>query len=99
MLAFGVTPGRTVALAVAESLVAGILGTLVGLAGGYLVTSWVVNQTLPETLPDLGLLIQIAPASLLIAAGVGIASVALAPLLSARRIRRMDVPSTLRVME
>jgi putative ABC transport system permease protein len=99
MLAFGVTTGRTIALAVAESLVAGILGTLAGLAGGYLVTSWVVNQTLPETLPDLGLLIEIAPASLLVAAGVGIVSVALAPLLSARRIRRMDVPSTLRVME
>ncbi len=99
MLAFGVTSGRTVALAVAESLVAGILGTLAGLAGGYLVTSWVVNQTLPETLPDLGLLIKIAPGSLLVAAVVGIASVALAPLLSARRIRRMDVPSTLRVME
>lgn len=99
MLAFGVTTGRTMVLAVAESLLAGILGTLVGLGGGYLVTSWVVNQTLPETLPDLGLLIDIAPASLLIAAAVGIASVALAPLISARRIQRMDVPSTLRVME
>lgn len=37
--------------------------------------------------------------ALLVAAAVGIASVSLAPLLSARRIRRMDVPSTLRVME
>jgi putative ABC transport system permease protein len=99
MLAFGVTTGRAVSLAVAESLIAGVLGTLVGLAGGYLVTSWVVNETLPETLPDLGLLIQIAPVSLLIAALVGVLSVALAPLMSARRIRRMDVPSTLRVME
>jgi putative ABC transport system permease protein len=99
MLAFGVTTRRAVALAVAESLIAGVLGTLAGLAGGYLVASWVVNQTLPETLPDLGLLIEITPASLLIAAAVGITSVALAPLLSARRIRRMDVPSTLRVME
>jgi putative ABC transport system permease protein len=44
-------------------------------------------------------MIEIAPASLLAAAAVGVASVALAPLLSARRIRRMDVPSTLRVME
>jgi putative ABC transport system permease protein len=45
------------------------------------------------------LAIEIAPASLLVAAAVGIASVALAPLLSARRLRRMDIPSTLRVME
>ncbi len=99
MLAFGVTGAKAMMLAVSESLIAGVLGTLVGLGGGFLVVSWVVDQTLPETLPDLGLVIEIAPASLLVAAAVGIASVSLAPLLSARRIRRMDVPSTLRVME
>ncbi|HEY8501268.1 MAG TPA: FtsX-like permease family protein, partial [Solirubrobacterales bacterium] len=99
MLAFGVTSAKAMTLAVFESLIAGVLGTLVGLGGGLLVVSWVVNQTLPETLPDLGLVIEIAPASLLVAAAVGVASVALAPLLSARRIGRMDVPSTLRVME
>jgi putative ABC transport system permease protein len=87
------------ALAVGESLIAGVLGALAGLLGGFLVTSWVVGQTLPETLPDLGLVTEIAPASLLVAAAVGIAAVGLAPLLSARRIRRMDVPSTLRVVE
>ena len=42
----------------------------VGLAGGFLVTSWVANQTLPETLPDLGLTVTIAPSSLVIAAAV-----------------------------
>jgi putative ABC transport system permease protein len=99
MLAFGVTSGRAVALAVTESLIIGALGTLVGLAGGLLVTSWVVGQTLPETLPDLGLITKIAPASLLSAAALALASVAVAPLFSARRISRMDVPSTLRVME
>lgn len=99
MLAFGVTGAKAMMLAVSESLIAGVLGTLVGLGGGFLVVSWVVDQTLPETLPDLGLVIEIAPASLLVAAAVGIASVSLAPLLSARRIRRMDVPSMLRVME
>jgi putative ABC transport system permease protein len=99
MLAFGVTGRRTMAVAVGESLIAGLLGTLVGLAGGYLVTSWVVDRTLPETVPDLGLVVELAPASLLAAGLVGVAAVSLAPLLSARRIRRMDVPSTLRVME
>ncbi len=99
MLAFGMTGRRAISLAVGESLIAGVLGTMAGLGGGYLVTSWVVDQTLPETLPDLGLVIEIAPTSLLIAAAVGVGSVALAPLLSARRFRRMDIPSTLRVME
>ena len=99
MLAFGVTTAKAMVPAVFESLIAGILGTLVGLGGGLLVVSWIVDQTLPETLPDLGLVIEIAPASLLVAAAVGVAAVGLAPLLSARRIGRMDVPSTLRVME
>ncbi|HEU5062213.1 MAG TPA: ABC transporter permease [Solirubrobacterales bacterium] len=98
MLAFGLTTARTMALAVGEGLIAGILGTLAGLAGGLLVVNWVVSQTLPETLPDLGLVIDIAPASLLAVVVVGVVSVALAPLLSTRRIQKMDVPSTLRVM-
>ena len=97
MLAFGVTTVRTMMLAVAEGLIAGVLGTLVGLASGLLIVDWVVGNTLPETLPDLGLVVSIAPASLIAVAAVGILAVALAPLLSARRIRRMDLPSTLRV--
>jgi putative ABC transport system permease protein len=99
MLAFGITPAKTMALAVAEGLIVGVLGTLVGLCGGFLVVSWVVGHTLPDTLPDLGLVIEIAPGSLAAVAAVGVVSVALAPLLSARRIQRMDVPSTLRVMD
>jgi putative ABC transport system permease protein len=45
------------------------------------------------------MLTRIAAGSVLVAAGVAIAAVSLAPLLSARRIRRMDIPSTLRVVE
>lgn len=99
MLAFGVPDGEAVGLAVAESVLVGALGTLAGLAGGFLVIGWVANETLPETLPDLGLVTYISPGSLAIAAGVALLAVAVAPLLSARRIRRMDVPSTLRVVE
>jgi putative ABC transport system permease protein len=99
MLAFGVPAGRVMRLAVAESVIGGALGTLVGIAGGYLLTSYVVNSTLPDTIPDLGMLVQIAVGSVLVAAGVAVAAVALAPLLSARRIRRMDIPSTLRMVE
>lgn len=99
MLAFGVTPGRATRLAITESLLTGLLGTLVGIAGGYLLVSYVVNSTLPETLPDLGMVIHLTAGSALVAAAVGILAVSLAPLLGARRISRMDIPSTLRVME
>ncbi len=99
MLAFGIPSVRALRLSVGESVITGVLGTIVGIGGGFLVVSWVVDQTLPETLPDVGLVTHIAPSSLLVAAVVGTVAVALAPLLSSRRIRRMDIPSTLRVME
>jgi putative ABC transport system permease protein len=41
----------------------------------------------------------LAPGSILMTLVVGIAAVTAAPLLIFRRLRRMDVPSTLRVME
>ena len=99
MLAFGVPVRGAVGLAVGESLIIGLLGTLLGIGGGLLVIGWVVNETLPETLPDLGLVVSISGGSILVAALVGVIAVAVAPLLTARRIRRMDVPSTLRVVE
>jgi putative ABC transport system permease protein len=99
MLGFGVPVAGAVGLAVAESVIVGALGTLVGLAGGFLVVGWVANETLPETLPDLGLVTYISAGSLLVAAAVALLAVAVAPLLSSGRIRRMDIPSTLRVME
>ena len=99
MLAFGVPVRGAVGLAVGESLIIGLLGTLLGIGAGLLVIGWVVNETLPETLPDLGLVVSISGGSILVAALVGVIAVAVAPLLTARRIRRMDLPSTLRVVE
>lgn len=99
MLAFGVPARQTVALSIVEGLITGILGTLLGLLLGLLIVGWVVNTTLPETLPDLGVIISISPASVAIAGVVGVVAVAVAPLLTARRVRAMDVPSTLRVVE
>lgn len=99
MLAFGVPVRSAIGLAVGESLITGVLGTLLGIGGGLLVIGWVVNQTLPETLPDLGLVVSVSPGSILIAALVGVVAVALAPLLTAWRLRRLDIPSTLRTVE
>jgi putative ABC transport system permease protein len=58
-----------------------------------------MTDLLEDTLPDLGAVVTLAPGSVLIAALVGIGAVALAPLLMVRRLRRMDVPATLRVIE
>jgi putative ABC transport system permease protein len=58
-----------------------------------------VAATREETFPELGTVIAVSPGSLLVAALVGVLAVAIAPLLTTRRLRRMDIPSTLRVVE
>jgi putative ABC transport system permease protein len=93
-------PVRTgVRVAMVESVITGVLATIVGIAAGLAVVSWTMNDLLEDTLPDLGAVVTLAPASILTAALVGIGAVALAPLLTVRRLRRMDVPATLRVIE
>ena len=86
-------------MAVVENLAIGIVATLIGFGGGLWMLWWVVNVTAAETMPDIGLLVELSPTTLVTVIGLGIAAVALAPLFTARRMRRMDLPGTLRVME
>jgi putative ABC transport system permease protein len=52
-----------------------------------------------ETMPDIGGLISIGPTTYLLAVIAGVVVVALAPLLTVRRLRRTDMSATLRVVE
>ena len=72
--------------------------TAAGIALGVAILNYVLGVTLPETPPDLGVLPSIRLGTLAKAVGLGVVAVALA-LLTARRVRRTDVPSTLRVVE
>jgi putative ABC transport system permease protein len=98
MLAFGL-PGRTVtAMGVAENAVMGLVGTLLGLVGGYFALRWVVAG-FGSVMPDLDVQPRLFGSTLLVTLAVGVVVVALAPLLTVRRQRRMDIPSALRVVE
>ena len=99
MFACGVTVARVVRGSVVEDLIIGALGTAVGLAAGHGVLSWIVNENMPETMPDIGTLIAVAPLTYALAAAAGTLVVAAAPLLTLRRLRATDIPATLRVME
>jgi len=66
---------------------------------GTAILSWVVGSLVRETFPDLAVEMAIAPATLIAAALAGVVALAVAPLVTLRRLRRMDVRSTLRVME
>jgi putative ABC transport system permease protein len=99
LFAFGVPVRTGLRVTMVESLITGVVATLLGIALGVAVVSWTMNDLLAETLPDLGAVVTLAPASVATAVAVGIGAVALAPLLMARRLRRMDIPATLRVIE
>ena len=99
MFAYGVTVGRVVRGSIAEALIIGALGTAVGIAAGRGVLHWIVTTNMAETMPDIGTLITVAPLTYLLALVAGTIAVGAAPLLTLRRLRRADLPSTLRVVE
>ncbi len=99
MFASGLPPRTGLRVATIESVLCGIAGTAVGVGIGLLVAGWVVHVLLPDTFPELSartvLTTQTAAATLL----VGVLATAVAPLLTYRRMRRMDLSATLRVVE
>lgn len=99
MFAHGVTPGGVLRGSVAEALIVGVLATAVGIAAGHLLLSWIINTNMPETMPDIGTLTSVAPMTYVMALLAGTLAVGAAPLLTLRRLRRTDIPSTLRVVE
>ncbi len=99
MFAFGVKVRTALRMAVTESLVIGIVATVLGVAGGLTMVWWMTQVLLPETLPDFGLRVVVNATTIGIVVVMGIVAVALAPLLTARRMRRMDLPGTLRLVE
>ena len=99
MAAFGV-PYRTIMrMAVVESMILGVIATVVGSILGFGLLLYIVEVIFPMTSPDLGLVITFTPTSVLTVIILGVIAVGLAPLLTIRRLRRTDIPSTLRVME
>ena len=99
MLAFGLPVRSIVGTTALENVLVGLLGTLLGLGVGWLVIRWMTGTLLPEVLPDAEVLPRLSAASLAETLLVGVGAMALAPLLTLRRLLRLDVPSALRVVE
>ena len=99
MFAYGVGPGRVIRGNVIEAVLTGALATLIGIALGYAILRWVIVVSMSETMPDLGMLLSISLLTYGLAVLAGLVSVALAPLLTTKRLRRTDIPSSLRVVE
>lgn len=99
MLAFGLPVRAIVGATALENALVGVLGTAAGLVLGWLVIRWMTGSLLPEVLPDVEVPAHLSRASIAEVLLVGIGAMALAPLLALRRLRGLDIPSALRVVE
>lgn len=99
MFAFGLQMRSVLGITVVESVITGLIGTILGIAAGRLVLTWIVTRMIPDVVPDIGVVDHLAWTTVALALALGVLAVSVAPLLSYRRLARMDIPSTLRVME
>ena len=61
-------------MAIVESAMLGVISTILGLIGGYILLQWVVIVLIPNTMPDLGIEALIKPTTLIMAVILGVAS-------------------------
>ncbi len=99
MFAYGIKVRTALRMAMTESLVIGIVASAVGLVGGIAMLHYITGELIASTLPEFGMEVTLNGTTILAVVLLGVVAVALAPLLTARRMRRMDIPGTLRLME
>jgi putative ABC transport system permease protein len=86
-------------MTVIESAIIGGLGTALGIAFGRAIVEYITRVLLPSTMPDVTVQAAISSVTIWTAIVLGMLAVSIAPLFTVRRLRRMDIPSTLRVVE
>jgi putative ABC transport system permease protein len=99
MRAFGLPLRSVIAVVIKESVLVGAAATVLGLVFGTVFLGWMLSSLAETTLPDVSIGTYISPTTVVIAAVVGIFAVAAAPVFLIGKLRRMNVPDTLRVME
>ena len=99
LFAFGLPMRRVLRMDIVEGVLIGLLGTLLGVVGGLLVLQWIVTALVGSTMPEMGLEVALSPSTIATAFVLGVIAVAIAPLFTVRRLRRMNIPNTLRVVE
>lgn len=99
LFAFGLPLRRVLWMDVVEGMLIGLLGTGLGLAAGMALLRWLTTELVGNTMPEIGLDVTMSTETIVTALALGVIAVAAAPLLTIRRLRRMNIPDTLRVVE
>jgi putative ABC transport system permease protein len=99
MFAFGTRVRTVVRMAVVENLITGVLGTMLGVGLGW----WLLNSSLKELFerdaPEMSAIFVLSATTFGWVVLIGIVVVAITPVFMTRQLIKMDIPSTLRVME
>ena len=99
MFAYGVPVRRVLGVLAVEGAILGAFATVLGILLGYGLLLWMILSIVPASYPDMGFSLSFNVVEMAGFLAAGIAVVALAPALTVRKLRRMDVPATLRVLE
>ena len=76
-------------MAVTESTIIGAVATAFGVVGGIATLEWMNRALFSSTLPDVGIEVTLRLATVITVVILGVVAVAVAPLFTARRMRRM----------
>jgi len=99
MMAFGLSARTVLGITATESLLIGVLGTVTGVAAGYGLLAWLTTTTIASVMPEIGITAALSAETISAAVLLGTAAVAAAPLFTLRKLRRTDIPATLRIAE
>jgi len=99
MFAFGLGLRTVIGMLMLENLVIGVVGGALGVGAGAVLLQWMMRVSVPETMPDISLSLDVGLTSVVVSFAAAALAVCVAPLLMLRQLRRLDIPSTLRVVE
>lgn len=99
MFAFGTRVRTVVRMAMMENLITGILGTILGIGLGWLMLSTTLLAMFEKDAPEMNTVLSVSPITYGWAVLIGVIVVAVTPIFMTRRLIKMDIPSTLRVLE
>jgi putative ABC transport system permease protein len=99
MFAFGLKPRTVLWVQMGENFLLGMVGTGIGVALGYPILQQFMAVRMESMLENIGLVVSVAPLTMVVIVLVTAGVVALTPLVNYRRLLRIDIPNTLRVME
>lgn len=99
MLAMGVRLRTVVRTMVVENALLGLAGAVAGIAAGTVLLWWMAEVAVDSSMPDVELLVSVPASTVAATVVAAVLSVALTPILLVRRVARLDLASSLRVVE